>query len=277
MDATLFISELSFINLHAFSDYSFSLIVSLVLFAFIAGFIDAVVGGGGLIQLPALLITLPQAYLPALLGTNKIAGLAGTSMSAIRYSRRIRFNFKILLFISLSAGLASFLGAKVVSQTQVDYLKPVILVILVLIAIYSILKKDLGSVKTKQISINNQILYGSIIGLVVGFYDGFIGPGAGSFLVLGFVVVLGFEFLEASAYAKVINCVTNISALIVFIKQGNYLLEIAILMAVCNLIGSVLGTQLAIKKGNAFIRIFFIVVVIIMIARYGYDVFMNIG
>jgi len=116
-------------------------------------------------------------------------------------------------------------------------------------------------------------VFGSLLGLIVGFYDGFLGPGTGSFLVLGFVVLLGFEFVSASAYAKIINCATNVSALFVFIRQGNYLLGVAIVMAVGNVAGSLIGSRMAIKNGNRFIRVFFLIVVAILIARYGYDVF----
>jgi uncharacterized membrane protein YfcA len=145
--------------------------------------------------------------------------------------------------------------------------------VLILIAIYTFLKKDLGSVQTKNLSFDKQIIYGSLIGIIVGFYDGFFGPGTGSFFVLGFVVILGFEFVQASAYSKVINCMTNISALLVFIKQGNYILELAIIMSVCNITGNVIGTRLALKKGNTFVRTIFLLIVTLMIFRYGYDLF----
>jgi len=261
--------------LHVFSDYNFIVILSLIILAFTAGFIDAVVGGGGLIQIPALLINLPDIPLPTIFGTNKIVALSGTSISAYQYSKRIKLDYRILLFISISAAIASYSGAKIVSRINVSFLKPAILIILILILIYSLIKKDLGKVKTKSLSINRQIIYGSIIGILVGFYDGFFGPGTGSFLVLAFVVILGFEFLEASAYSKVINCVTNISALVVFIRQGNYLIELAILMAIFNILGSILGTKLAIKKGNHFIRIIFMLIVSILIVRYAWDIYGN--
>jgi uncharacterized protein len=261
--------------LNIFTDYGTITIISLIILSFVAGFIDAVVGGGGLIQIPALLISLPKTPLPTIFGTNKIAALAGTSISAVQYSKRIKFNYKLLLAISICAGLASFLGAKVVSYINVNTLKPVILVVLISIAIYTFLKKDLGSVQTKNLSFDKQMIYGSIIGLIVGFYDGFFGPGTGSFFVLGFVVILGFEFVQASAYSKVINCMTNISALIVFIRQGNYLLELAIIMSVCNITGNLVGTRLALKKGNTFVRTIFLVIVTLMIFRYGYDIFIK--
>ncbi len=255
------------------ADYGVYTLISLIVLSFIAGFIDAVVGGGGLIQIPALLINLPTQSLPTLFGTNKIAALSGTTVAAYQYAKRIKFNYKLLFVISLFSFIASFLGAKAVSFIDVNTLKPIILVILIAIAIYTFIKKDLGAIEAKQLPLQKQLIYGSLIGLIVGFYDGFFGPGTGSFFVLGFVVVLGFEFVTASGYAKIVNCITNISALIVFINQGNYLIEIAILMAVCNVLGSVVGSKLALKKGNGFVRIVFLVIVSIMILRYGYDIF----
>ena len=256
-----------------FSDYNLLTLIILSTLAFIAGFIDAVVGGGGLIQLPALLVTLPDSPLPTIFGTNKIAALSGTSMAAFQYARRIRFNIKLLITISAASFIASFFGARIVSIIHPSTLKPIILIILIVIAIYTFLRKDLGRVATKQLTLSRQIAFGAVIGLVIGFYDGFFGPGTGSFFVLAFVVILGFEFVQASAYAKIVNCMTNLSALIVFIRQGNFILGIAILMAVFNITGSILGSKMALKKGNSFIRIFFLIIVTIMIIRYGYDVF----
>lgn len=254
------------------TDYSLLTLLALAILAFAAGFLDAVVGGGGLIQIPALLITLPESPLPTLFGTNKIAALSGTAVAAWQYARRVRYNLLLLLIISFFAFVASNLGAKTLSYIDADILKPVILVILILIAVYTFIKKDLGSVPTRDLGIVRQMIYGSLMACVVGFYDGFFGPGTGSFFVLGFVVILGFEFVQASAYSKVINCVTNLSALIVFIRNGNYLLQLALLMAVCNIAGSFIGSRLALRKGNSFIRIFFLIIVSIMILKYGYDI-----
>ena len=255
------------------NDYTVLTLAVLFILSFIAGFIDSVVGGGGLIQLPALLINFPNSPLPTLFGTNKIAALSGTAVAAWQYSKRVKFDYKLLLIVSFFALAASYAGAKAVSIINVKTLKPVILVILILIAIYTYYKKDLGVVQTKQLSLSRKIIFGSLIGIVVGFYDGFFGPGTGSFFVLGFVVLLGYEFVTASAYAKFLNCMTNISALFVFIRQGNYLLLIALLMAIGNIAGSILGSRAAMKRGNRFIRIFFLVIVTIMIARYSYDIF----
>lgn len=258
-----------------FSQVDVLQIFVLGIFAFIAGFIDAVVGGGGLIQLPALLINLPSVSIPTLFGTNKIAALSGTLISAFQYAKRIKFNYSIIFIISLCAGVASFLGAKLVSYINVNVLKPLILVILIIILVYTILKKNFGSIPTKNLSIQKQMIYGSLIGFLVGFYDGFFGPGTGSFLVLGFVVLLGFDFLKASAYAKIVNCFTNIGALFVFISQGNFIFHLAAIMAICNITGSFFGAKMAMKEGNGFIRMIFIIIVSIMIMRYGYELYQN--
>jgi hypothetical protein len=250
-------------------------IFALGFFSLLAGFIDAVVGGGGLIQLPALLLQLPSSPLPTILGTNKIAALSGTSVAAAQYARRIRYNFPLLFVISFFAFTSAHLGAKLASRIDPASFRPLILVILISIAIYTYFKKDLGTRDGQTVRMPMQYLYGSLMGILIGFYDGFIGPGTGSFFVLAFVVLLGFEFVQASAYAKFVNCMTNFSAVMVFVKQGNYVLSIAILMAVCNVIGNVLGSVLALKKGNAFVRMFFLLVVSAMIIRYSYMIFFS--
>jgi hypothetical protein len=250
-------------------------IFALGFFSLLAGFIDAVVGGGGLIQLPALLLQLPSSPLPTILGTNKIAALSGTSVAAAQYARRIRYNFPLLFVISFFAFISAHLGAKLASRIDPASFRPLILVILISIAIYTYFKKDLGTRGGQTVPMPKQYVYGSLMGILIGFYDGFIGPGTGSFFVLAFVVLLGFEFVQASAYAKFVNCMTNFSAVMVFVKQGNYVLGIAILMAVCNVIGNVLGSVLALKKGNAFVRLFFLLVVSAMIIRYSYMIFFS--
>jgi uncharacterized membrane protein YfcA len=259
--------------LNIITDYGFLTLASLIVLAFCAGFVDAVIGGGGLIQLPALLINFPKTALPVLFGTNKIASLAGTSMAAVQYSRKIKFDYTLLFIIALSAGLASYCGARVVSYINVNALKPVILVILVCIAFYTFFKKDLGAVKGSIISRKQQMVRGIIMGMVVGFYDGFFGPGTGSFFVLGFVTSLGFEFVEASAYSKFINCITNLGALFVFVSHGKYLPFIALLLSVFNITGNIIGSRLALKKGNGFVRVFFLVIVMLLILKYAMDIY----
>ena len=258
-----------------FADYSVSVMVFLFFSAFCAGFIDSVAGGGGLIQVPSLLISLPESPIATLFGTNKIASLAGTSVAAYRYSKEIKFNYKLLFLMSLSAGIASFVGARIVSLIHVTVLKPIIFVLLIGIAIYTFLNNNLGLAKTKSLTHNKQLFYGLLVGSGFGFYDGFFGPGAGSFLVLGFVVIFGFEFIEASAYSKFINCMTNIAALLVFIPQGNFIIHLAIIMALGNIFGNFFGARLALQKGNKFVRLFFLIVVTGLIIRFGYDIFIK--
>lgn len=243
------------------------------LFSFIAGFIDSVAGGGGLVQLPALLNLTPGIEIPTIFGTNKIAGFAGTSIAALQYARREKLDYKLLLLIAAITAVAAFWGAKTLHLIDRDLLKPLILVILIIIALYTYLKKDLGARQTRELSPARQYFYGLGLGLVIGFYDGFFGPGTGSFLMLGFVVVLGFDFVIASAYAKIINSVANISALTVFIRNGNFILHYAVVMAVANILGNFIGSRTALKRGNAFIRMFFLIIVLLLIIRFANDVF----
>jgi uncharacterized membrane protein YfcA len=243
----------------------------LLLLSLVAGFIDAVVGGGGLISLPALLIQLPTQPLPLVFGTNKIAALAGTSVAAVQYAKKIRFKFKLLLITALTAILAAFLGAKALHFLNPYWYKPLILLILIGMAWFTWKKKDFG--QQQRLLTENVGFYmkAVLLGGLVGFYDGIFGPGAGSFLVMGFVVWLGFDFLHASAYAKWVNVATNLSALGVFIGQGQYWLELGILMALANVTGNSIGSRMAIKKGNGFIRIVFLLVVSLLIIRLAYS------
>jgi uncharacterized protein len=243
--------------------------------AFLAGALDAIVGGGGLLQFPALLISLPNTPIAAILGTNKISGFSGTFVAAISYSKRVKFNLKLICVISIFTIIGAYIGANLVDDIPSTIFKPVIFVLLILIAIYTFVKKDFGTIQVKQVPIKKQFILGSLLGFIVGFYDGLIGPGTGSFLVLGCITLLGFQFLEASAYAKVINCFSNLSALFVFLSAGNYILIIAIIMAVFNILGSIVGTKLALKNGNKFIKKVFLLVVCLMIIRFGYEIFIK--
>jgi uncharacterized protein len=247
----------------------------LAVFSFMAGFIDAVVGGGGLLVVPYLLIAYPKTPLPFLFGTNKLAALSGTSIAAVRYASRVKFDFTLLLVVSLFAFTSSFVGAAIISRLHSEWLKPFILIILIVIAVYTFTKKDLGVRQTKNLSRLKQFVFGSLFSTVIGFYDGFFGPGTGSFFVLAFVVVLGYDFLNASAYSKVINCITNVSALVVFMKNGYCVYALAIWMAVFNMAGSFTGSTMALRKGNAFIRKIFLVIVCLLILKFGWDIFSN--
>lgn len=253
-------------------------VLSLSFFAFLAGFVDAVVGGGGLIQLPAMFLFLPAGLsqsVPAVFGTNKMSSFCGTSMAVFQYSRRVRFNWKFLLPSACMALLFSFLGARTVSGLNTKALKPVILLLLVAVAIYTFKRKDFGEKHRPRLGGRKEIWAGMLVGTVIGFYDGFFGPGTGSFLIFIFISFFGFDFLTASANAKAINFATNLSAVAYFAWTGNILFHYALPMAACNVAGSFAGSRLAVLKGNAFVRVFFLVVVSIMILRFGYDLWKN--
>jgi uncharacterized protein len=247
--------------------------VVLCLAALAAGFIDAIVGGGGLIQTPAVLITLPDHSVATLLGTTKIPSLSGTSSAAIQYARKVQLQWKLLGVLCLVALLAAFAGSKTVSVVSNSFMKPVIFGVLIIVAIYTYTKKDFGNSTEIRKSPVREFILGGLFALVIGFYDGFIGPGAGSFMVLFFISMLGFDFLKASAHAKLVNVATNTGSILFFAGSGHILYHYAIPMAVCNFCGSLMGARLAILKGNKFIRVFFLLVVAGTIIRFGYDIF----
>ncbi len=244
-------------------------------FAFLAGFVDSVVGGGGLIQLPALLLFLPPeqaAAVPAVLGTNKLSSICGTGMALAQYARRIPIPWQSMLPAAVTAFGLSFLGARTVSVLSPSILKPLVLVLLVAVAIYTFVQTNFGRLHAPRFTARHEIWVGLLIGAVIGFYDGFFGPGTGSFLIFTFIGLLGFDFLTATASAKVINFATNLSAVGYFAATDRILYAYAVPMGICNLFGSILGARMAIWKGNRFVRWFFLAVVSVLILRYGWDV-----
>ncbi len=247
-------------------------LILLCLAAFAAGFIDAIVGGGGLLQTPATLLILPHYPAATIFGTVKIPSLLGTSVAAYKYARQIKLNYKVLLACVLAAFCASLLGAFSVSKINNAVIKPVILAVLVLVALYTYFNKQFGIQQHKNHSVRKQVLMAALFGLIIGFYDGLIGPGTGSFLILVFVAVLGFDFIGASAHAKIVNIATNLAAIIYFSSTGHVLFQYALPMAVFNVLGSFFGAKLALLKGNKFVRIFFLIVIFGTILRFAYDV-----
>jgi uncharacterized protein len=248
-------------------------IILLCIVAFTAGFVDAIVGGGGLIQMPAGLVLLPQHPVATVIGTLKLPAISGTSMAAFQYAKKVQLNKRLLPAMMLLACIASFAGSYLLTQVSNSFMKPLLLTVLVVVAIYTYANKKFGIHEEKQHSSRREWLYAIVISLGIGLYDGFIGPGAGSFLVLAFIGVFGFDFLKASAHAKFVNLATNFGSIVLFAMKGKMIYAIAFPMAVCNALGGWLGARLAIFKGNKFIRIFFLVVVTITIIRFAYDVF----
>ena len=248
-------------------------IVLLCLFAFIAGFVDAIVGGGGLIQLPAGLILLPQFPAGTVIGSLKIPAFTGTSFAVQQYLKKVKVNTKQVLMMVAIAFLSAFAGSQLLSMLSNKYMKPIIFFVLIVVAIYTYSKKNFGQHAQKNIDPKKQFLYSMIISLVIGFYDGFIGPGAGSFLIMAFISVLGYDFLKASTHAKLVNLATNLGSISLFLLKGSILWSVAIPMAVSNGVGGIFGARLAIYKGNQFIRVFFLLVVTATLLRFGYDIF----
>jgi len=247
-------------------------------FAFLAGFIDAVVGGGGLIQTPALLLFLPpqlSASIPLVFGTNKLASLCGTSVATIQYARHIQIPWRSIGPAAFIAFLFSFLGAHAVALIRNSHLRPVILILLTAVAIYTFWKKDLGQLHAPRLSPQRERLAGLLMGAGLGFYDGFFGPGTGSFLILILIGGFGFDFLIASASAKTINLMTNLAAVLYFASHGHVAYQYALPMGASNMLGSAVGSRLAILKGNRFVRGFFLIVVSMMILRLAWDTFRN--
>ncbi len=250
-----------------------STILPLSFFAFFAGLIDSIAGGGGLIQLPALLIFLPTQPIVNLLGTNKLISVSGTSVATLQYARKVPIAWKYVLFTAGSAFIFSMFGARVVSMMKPSNLRPIIIVLLVIITIYTFLKKDFGSNQAPRLSLVMQRWIGIITGAIIGFYDGFFGPGTGSFLIFIFVVVYGLNFLQASASSKVVNLSTNIAAVLFFGLSGHIILWLALPLAVSNVLGAFVGARLAILKGSKFIRIMFLIAAVVIITKLTYDTF----
>jgi uncharacterized membrane protein YfcA len=248
-------------------------ILFLSLFSFLAGLIDSIAGGGGLIQLPALFIFLPGLPVATLLGTNKLSSICGTTVAAFQYARHVSINWKATLPGTVAAFIFSFLGARIASLLDTKTMRPIVLALLVGVLIYTFVHREFGSHHAPRLGSTVQFFVSAATGMVVGFYDGFFGPGTGSFLIFIFIGIFGFSFLSASASSKVINFTTNLSAVLYFVFTDNVLYQAALPMAVCNILGSVAGTRLAVLKGNRFVRVLFLFVVSGMIIKLGFDLF----
>jgi len=247
--------------------------VFLCFFALWAGFLDSIVGGGGLIQIPALLILLPKFEVATLFGTNKLVSITGTSIAAVQFSRRIKIDLQVTVPAALAAFVASMAGARLVTLVDSHILRPVVLIFMIAVALYTAWRPDLGNVHAPKLTGSKMTSYAIAIGLGLGFYDGFFGPGTGTFLVFAFVTVFGFDFLSASASAKIVNVATNMAALILFASTRHVLYLVALPMMACNMTGAALGSRFAILRGNTIVRKIFLLVVTLIILRYAWDIF----
>lgn len=250
-----------------------TLYLLLGLAAFMAGYVDAVVGGGGLIQVPALMTLLPTTPIATLFGTNKIASIVGTASAAIQYGRRVRIPWRLALPGALAALLGSWFGARAVSHFSPELLRPVVLLLLIAVAIYTFLRKDFGAAQRASVTPGRDLACVLAIGATIGFYDGFFGPGTGSFFIFLLVRFLAMDFLHASATAKVLNVSTNVAAIAYFSLNVEILWFAGAVMAACNLSGALVGSRMAIRRGPGFVRKLFLAVVSVLIVKMSFDVF----
>lgn len=250
---------------------TWGMLLLVVLAAFAAGWIDAVVGGGGLLQLPALLLIPGIAPVQAL-ATNKLASVFGTVTSSVTYYRRAKPDIRTALPMAVIALVGSFVGAAVATVLPPAAFKPIIVVALLVVAVFTAFKPEMGAATRLRFAGRRHHVTAAAAGLVIGFYDGMIGPGTGTFLVLVLVALMGYDFLQSSAKAKIVNLATNIGALLLFIPHGSVLWALGGILAVVNVAGSYLGSRMAVARGAKFIRVVFLVVVVALIAKLGYDV-----
>ena len=253
-------------------DPSLWIFVLLGLAGLLAGWVDAVVGGGGLIQLPALLLGLPGAAPVQILATNKLGSVMGTTVSSVTYYRRVGPDPRTFIPLMLLAFAGSLGGAVVASHIPKEAFDPIVLVVLVLVGGYVLLKPSIGEVTSLRFSGHRHTFAAMAAGAVIGFYDGALGPGTGSFFVFTLVGLLGYNFLEASAKARMANWATNVAALAVFVPQGAVLWKVGLVMGACNLVGGYVGARTAVVKGAGFVRVVFVVVVGAFIVKIGSDV-----
>jgi uncharacterized membrane protein YfcA len=240
-----------------------------------AGFVDAMAGGGGLIQLPSLIIGLPNKELPLILGTNKVPSIFGTAAAARNYFKNIKPDIPLTLTMMLPAFIGSIAGAAMAAFVPVGFFRPFIVLLLILVAIYTWKKPELGMAENLKFTHSKRLVIVALIGFLIGFYDGIFGPGTGTFLVFFLVSVIGYAFLKASGTAKLVNIATNAGAILSFQLTGNIWWQLGLLLAVANVTGAIIGSRMAIKGGSALVRKVFLAVIFLLIARVAWDTFIS--
>lgn len=257
--------------LSGFEDISVLTILLIVVAGFAAGWIDAVVGGGGLIQLPVMLM-IPGITPIQALATNKMGSIFGTATSSVTFYRRVRPDLRTAVPMAVIALAGSFCGALVAANLPQSVFKPIIVAALIAVAIFTAVKPNVGELTALRHSGHRHYVVACLIGAAIGFYDGLIGPGTGSFLIIALVTAMGYAFLEASAKAKIVNLATNAGALLFFLPHGSLLWGVGLVLGGSNMAGGYLGARMAVAKGSKFIRIVFLIVVAVLIVKLGWDV-----
>jgi uncharacterized membrane protein YfcA len=240
-----------------------------------AGFVDAMAGGGGLIQLPSLIIGLPNKELPLILGTNKVPSIFGTAAAARNYFKNIKPDIPLTLTMMLPAFIGSIAGASMAAFIPIGFFRPFIVLLLILVAIYTWKKPELGMAENLKFTHSKRLVIVALIGFLIGFYDGIFGPGTGTFLVFFLVSVIGYAFLKASGTAKLVNIATNAGAILSFQLTGHIWWQLGLLLAVANVTGAIIGSRMAIKGGSALVRKVFLAVIFLLIARVAWDTFIS--
>jgi uncharacterized membrane protein YfcA len=247
----------------------------LALAMFFAGFVDAIAGGGGLIQTPAMLLALPDRDPVSVVATSKTAAFFGTTTAAIKYRRHIKTDARLLLAMVIPAFIGACFGSLLASEISPESFKSSIFFMMIAIFIYTLFKPDLGKVNVEKHSPRKLMVIGGIAAFAIGFYDGLIGPGTGTMLMIALVAIMGFAFVGASAIAKVVNATTNLASIIVVGLKIGILWKLGLLLGIANLAGGYTGSMMAIKKGSGFIRIFYLIVTGLLIARLGYSLYLE--
>ncbi len=245
--------------------------IFLAIAAGLAGFIDAIAGGGGLIQLPALLIGISDKPIPMILGTNKVPSIFGTSFSAVAYFRKIKPDLHLTAAMAIPAFIGSACGARLAAEFPKSVFRPIIVILLFLVAIYTWKRPHLGMEENLKFTPKIRRLLVAGFGLLIGFYDGIFGPGTGSFLLFILVGLIGYAFLKASATAKLVNIATNFAAILTFSATGHIWWKVGLILALANVSGSILGARLAIRGGSPLVRKVFLIMTFLLIAKVGYD------
>jgi len=240
-----------------------------------AGFVDAMAGGGGLIQLPALLVGLPNKDLPLILGTNKVPSIFGTAAAARNYFKNIKPDIPLTITMMVPAFAGSMAGAALAATIPKEFFKPFLVFLLLVVAIYTWRKPEMGMNENLKYTNRKRLVIVAVIGLLLGFYDGIFGPGTGTFLVFFLVSAIGFAFLKASATAKLVNIATNAGAILSFQLTGHIWWQLGLLLAFANVTGAIIGSRLAIRGGSPLVRKVFLAVTFLLIARVAWDTFIS--
>lgn len=237
-----------------------------------AGWVDAVVGGGGLILLPALMLSFPGMSPATAIGTNKVAAIAGTSSAAIAYARRTKIDWRTVTPAAAIAATFSGLGALTASSVPTSAFRPVTMVLLLLVLAFVVLRPSFGTITQEQ-AVTRWRRIGTLLlaGVAIGFYDGVFGPGTGTFLIISFTALLSMDFVTSSGMAKIVNVGTNFGALVVFAIGDHILWQVGLVMAVANILGAQLGARTALRRGAGFVRAVLVVAVVGMVARLAFQ------